>query len=190
MIKHKPFVLVFVGTDYSRASAGSGSGSGSGMRDSRGEECYNANNVYKTHEETNKLASSGVTARVLSEPWSDRMFCHELVRGSSVAPNEETFRSQCEELFGPICRHQCADVAELFDRLDMSVFPPSASMGGVGYKLNAEDCVDCLERGDCHQKPRADWQMLASRTHLRGQMLNKNAMAIMNVLQTPREGGN
>jgi hypothetical protein len=129
MIKHKLFVLVFVGTDYSRASAGSGSGSGSGMRDSRGEECYNANNVYKTHEETNKLASSGVTARVLSEPWSDRMFCHELVRGSSTAPNEEAFRSQCEGLFGPICRHQCADVNELFDRLDMS-----ASMGGVGYR--------------------------------------------------------
>lgn len=42
----------------------------------------------------------------VSDSWGVERFCQVLVTGQTHARNELMMRTKCEEIFGPICRHQ------------------------------------------------------------------------------------
>lgn len=64
---------------------------------------------------------------------------------------EASFREACEKVLGAICRHECTALAGLFDIWDYRVWPPRPVPRVNDVSL--EDCVACLQDGDCSQQP-------------------------------------
>ena len=88
-----------------------------------------------------------------------------------VNKNAEEWFKECETYLGEICLHQCRTLANLFDRMDYSFYPPNSDNGGVDYYLNRNDCNHCLISNECDQTPRltsspyVERIKLASTTH-------------------------
>ena len=115
-----------------------------------GATCYNANKVLQSQLRANNGQ--------VFEPWGEQLFCNTLVKGAHVAENEKDFRFKCESMFGVACRHQCQQIAVLFDCWDYTVVPPSAKFGGLGQTLTYEKCIGCLSRGCASPGIRQNWQ--------------------------------
>ena len=124
---------------------------GAGDKHDYEAQCMNANMVI-LKARSGSEAINGPNSYV--DGWAVERFCQVLVSAQTHALNELMFRKKCEEVFGPICRHQCSDVAGLFDQMDYSTFPATPMQGGEGYYLSVRDCSNCLYLNDCTPTPR------------------------------------
>ncbi len=86
--------------------------------------------------------------------FGEKDLCQHLIEkiGGSHG-NAHIFHQSCRGALGSVCNHQCLDLAQLFDRMDFTAIPPSSMQGGVGYKFNVKDCMNCLLEGDCYARP-------------------------------------
>ena len=120
--------------------------------------CYNGNKVYIAAFTANKLAHDGTMGHTYAVAWGDHEWCQELVARLPESENEEKFRTACVGIFGNDCCTQCRTIGRLFDRIDMTVFPPSNDKGGLGFHLDNEKCLACIEREECENPPRMSWK--------------------------------
>lgn len=103
--------------------------------------CFNANKVVEKEDAAKSFSENELCERIVDDIGE--------VKGGANA-----FFEKCQATLGKICNHQCMSLANLFDRMDYAVNPPTSSKGGTGYVFNAQDCVNCLVEGDCYQTPK------------------------------------